>query len=100
MGKVNGYAPKKLPDSLIVGLEGLGYVALGELKGVTKWKTVKHRHLFLVVSPSNLPGDEEYVVAQFHGQHATRLTVDMLLARLTAQLALADQITVKMEVPS
>ena len=92
MARTGGYAPKPLPESLLVGLETLGYrkylpPRLEQTPGRpgVEWRTVAHPTLCLTVATSNLAGDDK-VIAAWLGQHATRITVDNLLDKLRVQI--------------
>lgn len=90
MAKTHGRSTIPLPPSLVAGLETLGYRQMDkELAGLPIWRNHRHPDLYVQVITSNIPGSE-HVVADWHGTPPSRISIDSLIAKLTAQLARLD----------
>lgn len=87
MVSTRGWKRRELPESLQEGLRALGYRSMTNTPKdlPEQWRHPGHAHLFVTAAASNIPGDTA-VVASWFKTKITRVEVDVLLARLDAQL--------------
>ena len=85
MSKIHGRSPLPLPPSLLDSLGGIGYRRIEDGGRVALFRHPSHPELFLEVTASNLPGDTQ-VIARWAKQNATRITIDLLIAKLALQI--------------
>ena len=87
MVSTRGVKARDLPYGFAEGLHALGYIEDDVGTGARRFRSTKHRLLYVHTVTSNFPGEQNMIAAQWYGsQQVKRIDADALLEVLRRQL--------------
>lgn len=90
MASTRGTKRRPLPQSLVTGLESLGFVEFPSVDDrIHLWALPRHPRLTVQMATTNMPG-ESAVTVQFGGGRPGRLEADAVLAQLVEAITILD----------